>query len=712
MVTQLMRVYARSRPQTQCLYRTFSSRPKRTKIESKSLRLSQLQEKLGKEQPQLHEFVNSQQSSITSKYLKEDGFNDKAIAMLDLVNDFFNVKYSRGGLHGEGYVGIQEIVDNHANVFGESVDTEKLLKLAPEIQSLMRVKVSSSYLKHALEALPSNAKEISPILKVVVPDEKEVLYKEIGETDPSNQNKYSPLPGLLHKYNMLLAMTSINCSSHCRYCYRSDLFNGSSGKSKADISSVAQYVKAYNHLVNEAIETNGVFDSNTGVMSTKDGEPLVPLREILLSGGDVLTLPNSTIARYLVLMAESGIKTIRFGSKELVFNPTRFDENFFSTLDMFHQNYPQCRIELVGHYVHPFELVQPQTDENGNYLYDKDIEYTVHPEIENALQNINSRRHYFGHFNQFPVIAGVNDSPDVMRLLLHLTNKLGIVMHNVYACREVKGNPHFRGDLTITKQYDLLENAKIGLSGIENHARLIMSTEQGKMDVLGHKEGKVFLRCNRFVHDRKPDNTMIIVDSNKLEQGTFYWLTQDVIDIAVDEAGRELLNEKMSEETQFIKSIKKQAADIVRDKSSIAEETNSRGQQQQQSLKMKTSENLNNESNVDKHLIKIKIVGNNNNVIKEINHVPEDDTETLGHILETNGYVEMVCGGSLSCTTCVGHVATPDDVLTPPSLDELDATDSLKMDTKNDNENHLGMNLRCMCQVKVQQGKEYTFVSI
>ena len=426
----------------------------------------------------------------------------------------------------------------------------------------MRVKVSDAYMRHALDNLPEGAVDPSPILKVVLPDDREILYKEIGEVDPSNQNKYSPMPGLLHKYNMLLAMTSINCSSHCRYCYRSDLFNGSSGKEKADIASVAQAsARAYNRHIEKAIEA-GEWSSETGTFVNETGEPLLPLSEILFSGGDVMTLPNSTVARYLVLMAEAGVKTVRFGSKELAFNPSRFDDSFFNTLDLFHQNYPEVRIELVGHYVHPYELVQPKIDAKGKYVYDCNEVYTVHPEVEAALSRINARRSWFGHHNQFPVIAGVNDQPEIMRLILHLTNKLGITMHNVYACREVIGNPHFRGDLTIDRQYDLLEAAKIGLSGLENHARLIMSTEQGKMDVLGHKEGKVYLRLNRFVHGRKPENTMVIVDSNKISEsgGKFYWLTQEVIDTAVDEAGRNMLNGSLESDTEFIQNVKRVAA--------------------------------------------------------------------------------------------------------------------------------------------------------
>ena len=51
------------------------------------------------------------------------------------------------------------------------------------------------------------------------PEEMEDLS---GEKDPSNQLRYSPVPGLLHKYELCLIYVVRTCSSWCRYCYRSD----------------------------------------------------------------------------------------------------------------------------------------------------------------------------------------------------------------------------------------------------------------------------------------------------------------------------------------------------------------------------------------------------------------------------------------------------------------------------------------------------------
>jgi len=641
-------------------------------------------------------------------------FSEKARNFLTEVTAKYNKKYSRGGSNGEGYVGVQEVLEK-APYYSEAAKAS-LLELAPEIQHQMRVKVSAAYVDHALEALPANAVEPSPILKVIIPDELEILYREIGETDPSNQNKYSPLPGLLHKYNMLLAMTSINCSAHCRYCYRSDLFNGSSGKSKADLIGVAKYVKSYNKLIEASMEhPNSKYDQNAGSMVSEEGEPLLPLREILLSGGDPLTLPNSTLARYLTLMAESGMRIVRMGSKELAFNPNRFDSAFWSTLDLFHQNYPEVRVELVGHYVHPYELVRPVTDSEGKYVYSPNVDYVIHPNLEKAINQINSRRSWFGHFNQFPIIAGVNDRPDIMRLLLHLTNKLGIGMHNVYACREVIGNPHFRGDLTIDKQYDLLEAAKIGLSGLENHARLIMSTEQGKMDVLGHKEGKVFLRINRFIHGRKPENTMIVVDTDKLgDNKKFYWLTQDVIDTAIDESSKKLLNTDLEEDTAFIRGIKAAAAVSA---SATAPVPLPELQIAPESIVTKTMNSAATATTTEDSQIHIKVFDKDGKSVEVIHKVysPEqlatlsangNSIPSVADVLVQAGHVEMVCGGQLSCTTCVGKVAADYD-LSPATLDELDATDTLDLNMDGER-----TELRACCQVKAEAGKKYEFTML
>ena len=169
-----------------------------------------------------------------------------------------NKLYSRGGKNGEGFTGVKDILDlftkSHGAHHGSQYYTKEqqaiLLRTAEDIQKRMRVKLSTSYLQHASN-VPINAKHMNPILKVVMPSTDEVQDMS-GENDPSHQNRFSFIPGLLHKYEMLLVYASINCSSHCRYCYRLDLFTGISSKEKANIAQVASYIRVFNDLIDKA----------------------------------------------------------------------------------------------------------------------------------------------------------------------------------------------------------------------------------------------------------------------------------------------------------------------------------------------------------------------------------------------------------------------------------------------------------------------------
>ena len=611
----------------------------------------------------------------------------------DVNASHLNKKYSRGGSNGEGFVGVDEVLKLASNRYYRSDERDSLLKASDRIQDRMRVKVSKSYAEHAFN-VPEIAESLNPILKVVMPDTQEIVDLE-GEDDPSNQNRYSPMAGLLHKYEMLLALVSVNCSSHCRYCYRLDLFSGTSNKSKADMPVIAAYIKTFNDLIDDAIKNNGRYDKESGLwVHNKSGEPLIHAREILFSGGDPMTLPNATLARYMALMAEAGINTIRVGTKELVFNPERFDRDFWKMMDLFHQNYPEVRVELVGHYVHPYELVEAKVDKNGKYTYDVDLRYRVRKDLAAPLKSIEERADWIGHYNQFPIISGINDSPDVLRLLMRQCRRLGINLHNIYACREIRGNKHFRGENTIESQYEMVETAKGSLSGIENHARLVMSTEYGKVEVCGIDEGNILLKLNRFVHGNKSKNTIIKVDPTKLPEGQkFYWLTDEVIDTAVSGEGKKVLMELRNEGNSLIKRLKNAAAASV-----ISQ------------LPQNDNDPLKSSSCDQK--VTIEVVNRNGG--SRFIHVDLSDEKykekspTLATILAADGDVEAACKEQLSCSTCVGEIES-DAILSVQNEDEMDLVDSVIGNAKPSSN---VSEIRAACQVSLEPSKSYKFTSL
>src|SRR5438045_1106393 len=109
-----------------------------------------------------------------------------------------------------------------------------------------------------------------------------------GLEDPGNQMDYSPVEGLLHKYEMGLMYVVATCSAHCRFCYREELIarkqirrkDGTiAKKGLASIPEIIPYIKQHN----AAVAKNG------GVHPESGREKL---REILMSGGDPMGLKN------------------------------------------------------------------------------------------------------------------------------------------------------------------------------------------------------------------------------------------------------------------------------------------------------------------------------------------------------------------------------------------------------------------------------------
>lgn len=600
----------------------------------------------------------------------------------EISSEGLNNKYSRGGEHGEGYVGVEEVIKIIGDRYYDSKEKDLILKLADPIQERMRTKISKSYLEHALN-VPDRAVEPNPILKIVMPQAGEIASSQ-GENDPSNQNRYSPLPGLLHKYEMLLAFVSINCSSHCRYCYRLDLFSGISNKSKADMEVIAAYIKTYNNLIQSTINESGVMDKETGLWIHKENkEPLLQVREILLSGGDPMTLPNSTLARYMTLMAEAGIRSIGIGTKELAFNPDRFDKDFWSMMDRFHKRYPETKIDIVGHYSHPYELLEAKTNVNGTYLYDINADYQVRKDIIAPLHEINNRSDWVGHYNQFPIIAGINDSPDILRLLIFQTRRLGITTHNVYACREIIGHEHFRGNNTIEAQYKILEQSMASLSGLDSHARLVMSTEYGKIEVCGVEDENIFIKLNRFIHGNKPSNTIIRIDQTKLpDNQKFYWLTDEAINTAVSEKGKKTLEDLKNENHSLVKSLKEAAASIILNKLSSNEKTHNLEPQDHISIEVINR-------NGGSRVIRVDLADKKY----------KKRTPTLATVLAKEGEIEASCDEKLSCSTCVGIVRT-DSEIPAPTEDELDLIDLAKVTVRSSNTP--SPFVRAACQIPLQ----------
>ena len=113
------------------------------------------------------------------------------------------------------------------------------------------------------------------------------------------------------------------------------------------------------------------------------------LREVLLSGGDPMVLPNRKIGQWMAALAECGVESIRLGTKEMSFHPKRFDEAFLAMIDNFHETYPEVGFRLMIHFNHPDEFLLKAED--GSYQTNPNGSLKWHPDTLKAMQGIAER---------------------------------------------------------------------------------------------------------------------------------------------------------------------------------------------------------------------------------------------------------------------------------------------------------------------------------
>ncbi len=356
----------------------------------------------------------------------------------------------------------------------EELDVLRELKGSErDVEARMPVKMTRHYFDMA---------QRSPFLRRLVkasPDETKSLA---GSEDPGYQMDFSPVEGLLHKYEMGLLYVTSTCSAHCRFCYREELISRKeverqdgtvASKGLAQIGEVAGYVRAHNKLVAE----NGGRHPETGRER---------LREVLLSGGDPMVLPNGKIAAWLAALAEAGVEAIRLGTKELAFFPDRFDDTFFAMLDGFHSTYPEVGLRVMVHFNHPDEFLDK--DAAGNYVENPNGSLKWNDSAQRAVEGLTSRG-WVTVENQSPIIKDINDDADALRIMQRAMKRVGAENHYFFCGRDIVAHEAF--NVPIEAAWQTLNESQKGLSGVETRARLSITHYKGKTEVSAVTNGPI-----------------------------------------------------------------------------------------------------------------------------------------------------------------------------------------------------------------------------
>ena len=175
-----------------------------------------------------------------------------------------------------------------------------------------------------------------PLRRQVLPtdDEREVAPEEL--LDPIGDDAHSPVPGVVHRYpDRALLLLTAACRVHCRFCFRRE-FVGQPARalSKPQLAAAFDYLRAHDEIW-----------------------------EVVLSGGDVLTLPDAYLAGVLArLRAIPHLRVVRIHSRVPAVLPDRLTDRLAELLRA------HAPVYLVVHVNHPREVTERFTAAVGRLI--------------------------------------------------------------------------------------------------------------------------------------------------------------------------------------------------------------------------------------------------------------------------------------------------------------------------------------------------------
>ncbi|MDC4350971.1 EF-P beta-lysylation protein EpmB [Acinetobacter baumannii] len=234
-----------------------------------------------------------------------------------------------------------------------------------------------------------NAKDpLDPLLLQVLPHHLELEEHPEFVTDPLGEEAANQLPGVLHKYKsrFLLTLTGA-CAVHCRYCFRRHFPYQENLPKNEDWLNIKDYI-----------------ESNPDI------------NEVILSGGDPLTLSNRKLALWLERLSSlKQVKILRIHSRVPIVIPNRIDEELISLLKN-----SRLRIILVVHSNHASEL--------DDFTCSKLLQLS---------------EHHITVLNQAVLLKGVNDSAQTLTDLSYRLFEARVMPYYLHVLDKVKGAQHF-----------------------------------------------------------------------------------------------------------------------------------------------------------------------------------------------------------------------------------------------------------------------------
>ena len=287
------------------------------------------------------------------------------------------------------------------------------------------------------------------IRKAMIPGVKELVTSRGEHADPLNEEATSPVPHIVHRYpDRVLFLATGFCSSYCRYCTRTHMVAKEKIHFNKDWEQAIRYIRDHQDI-----------------------------RDVLVSGGDPLTMPDKMLKSLLTELRNiPHVEILRIGTKVPVVLPQRITTSLTRMLKQFHP------LMISIHFMHPAELT-PETAEACARLADAGIPLG----------------------SQTVLLKGINDNLAIMKKLMQGLLKIRVRPYYLYQCDPIPGSAHFR--TPVSKGIEMIQglrgfttgyavpNYVIDAPGGGGKIPLLPGYFQGKENrniVLKNYEGKTF----------------------------------------------------------------------------------------------------------------------------------------------------------------------------------------------------------------------------
>lgn len=203
--------------------------------------------------------------------------------------------------------------------------------------------------------------------------------------------------GLRQRFDdRVLVMTSDSCFMNCRHCTRKGLLSSADVvRSDEELQDCLDYVKSH---------------------------PSV--RDVLLSGGDPLVLPDDEVLRFVDAFASlEQVEVVRLCTRALCVNPARVTDGLARRLRACGKVWVNTQFNCVG------EVTAEAAAACGRFV---DVGVPV------SCQTV--------------LLAGVNDSVDALLDLFRALQRARVRPYYVFQCDPIAGIPHFRVPLERAKE--------------------------------------------------------------------------------------------------------------------------------------------------------------------------------------------------------------------------------------------------------------------